>query len=530
MEMRIMSEKFDLIVVGSIRTFSKETPFAGAMGIRAGRVAALGSPQELAALADTGTRVLQLPGKTILPGLYDTHIHGLSTALMISGVNLSEAGSVAEILALIRARVAKTPPGQIVFAMMFNYETVAEYRFPTRQELDAISLEHPIMVLHQDAHSCAGNSLLLERCDIAAGMIGVEVDGSGELTGKVSDPTIMDIHLRTSIDENHDLLGCIDVLVAEALKNGLTSITLKEFPSIILQLLENEERFPVNLDFMTMYHEWQIPELEAILAREELRQRVAICFFADGATDTRTAAYSNPYADDPDNYGKRVYADAQLLPLIEKVHRAGFQVSVHACGDAAIEQVLGLYERVLARYPRADHRHRIEHFESPTVNQIKRAARLGIGLAMQPEVVFFFGEETPEVMIPVMGQVNFERSFPFRTLLDEGCLVAGGSDAPINSLNPFSGIQALLLNSIEKYRITLTEAIEIYASTAAKINFSEKQRGMLKPGMQADFIVLNRDPYRTRPQELKNIQVEQTYVKGRAVFAAEELDRRALSA
>jgi predicted amidohydrolase YtcJ len=515
-----MAEKLDLIVEGTIRTFCGETPFAQAMGIRDGRVAALGTPQELAALADTGTRILRLNGKTILPGLYDTHIHGLSTALMLSGVNLSEAGSVDEILAMIRARVAETPPGRIVFAMLFNYETVAEYRFPTRQELDAISVEHPIMVLHQDAHSCAGNSLLLERCEIAAGMIGVEVDESGELTGKVSDPTIMDIHLRTSIDENHDLLGCIDVLVAEALKNGLTSITLKEFPSIILQLLENEERFPVNLNFMTMYHEWQIPELEAILAREELRQRVSICFFADGATDTRTAAYSYPYADNPDNYGKLVYTDDQLFPLIEKIHCAGFQISIHACGDAAIEQVLGLYETVLARHPRADHRHRIEHFENPTVNQIKRAARLGVSLAMQPEVVFMFGDETPEVMIPVMGQVNYDRYSPFRTLLDEGCLVAGGSDAPINSLNPFSGIQALLLNSIKEYRINLTEAIEMYACTAARINFSEKQRGALKPGMQADFIVLNQDPYRIRPEEIKNILVEQTYVKGREVFAA----------
>jgi hypothetical protein len=193
---------------------------------------------------------------------------------------------------------------------------------------------------------------------------------------------------------------------------------------------------------------------------------------------------------------------------------------VHTCGTRAIEQVLNIYQRVLKKHPRADHRHRIEHFEMPLGNQIKRAVDLEIALAMQPMFLYLSGAETFENIRSLLGSQRADRWKPFRSIIDAGGLVAGGSDAPVTKMNPLKGIQACICHPNERQRITLYEALKMFTANAARIGFEEHLKGTIEIGKLADFTVLGENPYCVSPDNVGRINVEMTIVGGKVVFAA----------
>jgi hypothetical protein len=182
--------------------------------------------------------------------------------------------------------------------------------------------------------------------------------------------------------------------------------------------------------------------------------------------------------------------------------------------------VLKVYRKVLKKYPKSDHRHRIEHFEMPLGNQIKRAVDLELALAMQPMFLYLSGEETFENIRSLLGSERANRWTPLRSILDAGGLVAGGSDAPVTKMSPLKGIQACILHPNKKQRITLYEALKLFTVNGAQIGFEEQLKGSIEPGKLADFTVLSDNPYSVKPQEVGDIKVEKTIVGGNMVFAA----------
>jgi predicted amidohydrolase YtcJ len=206
----------------------------------------------------------------------------------------------------------------------------------------------------------------------------------------------------------------------------------------------------------------------------------------------------------------------EFYRFIEKVHKAGCQISIHAESDRSVDQVLWAYEKVLEKYPRKDHRHRIEHFELVTMKQIKRATRLGVALAMQP--AFMTVCENLEDYRVLFGEERIKRFHPYRSILDDGALVAGGSDSPVTRINPLEGIHALVNHSIKEQRIDVYEAIEIFTINNAKIGFEEDVKGSIEEGKLADFVVLSDDPYRVPREKIREIKVEMTIVGGKVVY------------
>jgi hypothetical protein len=246
--------------------------------------------------------------------------------------------------------------------------------------------------------------------------------------------------------------------------------------------------------------------------------RVGGCILLDGDVGPRTAALSEPYVDDPDCYGTLYFAQDEVDAFVLEAHRAGLQIAMHAVGDAAVEQALNAYEAALEAEPREDHRHRIEHCEVIREEQIERARRLGVALAIQPPFNHFWDHTTYYASI---GEERASRVDPVATLMRPGLLVAGGSDSTVTPLGPLIGVHAAVNHSLPRERVSVQEALKLYTINAARIAFQEEDRGSLEVGKLGDLVVLGADPFEIEPERLLEIPVEMTVIGGEVVYGGE---------
>jgi predicted amidohydrolase YtcJ len=208
-----------------------------------------------------------------------------------------------------------------------------------------------------------------------------------------------------------------------------------------------------------------------------------------------------------------------MSDFVLRAHQNGLQVAVHCEGDRAIEQVLHAYEQALRYLPRKDHRHRIEHFEIPTENQLERVAKAGIVVDMQPAFlpVFFFrgGVERYETFL---GRARLKRIHPYRTMLSYGILMAGGSDSPVTKIDPLLGIEAAARHLHSEERLSVLEAVKLFTINGAKFAFEDDQKGSIEVGKRADLVILSEDPCSVAPERIGKIPIEMTLVDGKIAF------------
>jgi predicted amidohydrolase YtcJ len=243
--------------------------------------------------------------------------------------------------------------------------------------------------------------------------------------------------------------------------------------------------------------------------------RIGGCILLDGDVGPRTAALSESYVDDPACYGTLYYTQEEIDAFVLEAHRAGLQVAMHAVGDAAVDQALSAYEAALAAHPREDHRHRIEHCEVIREEQIERARRLGVALAIQPPFNHYWDHTTYYASI---GEERASRVDPVRSLMRPGLLVAGGSDSTVTPLGPLIGVHAAVNHSLPSERVGVQEALELYTINAARIAFQEQEKGSLEVGKLGDLVVLSEDPLAVHPGWIKDIPVEMTLIGGDVVY------------
>jgi len=258
-------------------------------------------------------------------------------------------------------------------------------------------------------------------------------------------------------------------------------------------------------------------------ARQWRLPRIGGCIWVDGSYFEHTAALLAPYADATGGCGCLYFSQAELDSFVLRAHRQGMQLSLHAIGDAAIEQVIDAYENALRLEPRADHRHRIEHFSLPTARHIERVAALGIALAMQPNFALHpparsAAAYTASPLERLLGADRFRRRHPYRQIVNAGVLVAGGSDADPMPMGPLTGIQMLASHPEEARRLSVMEALALYTINAARIGFEEREKGTIAPDKLADLVVLARDPLLEPVASLAAIPVDLTIVGGQIAY------------
>jgi predicted amidohydrolase YtcJ len=244
----------------------------------------------------------------------------------------------------------------------------------------------------------------------------------------------------------------------------------------------------------------------------------AIKVMFDGSIEGRTAALKHPYEGEPENLGILWLGEDELYDIVSKAHKAGFQLAIHAIGDRAIHEVLNSMGRILKEAPKDDHRHRIEHASLLDEKSIKRISDLGLIASVQPIFI------TPD-MNWMVGPLGYKRAVKlgerYRTLIDEGVRVAGGSDCPADStMSPLRGVQSAVTRHgfAPAGRITTREALSLYTINSAFASFEEKSRGTIEVGKLADLVVLSDDPLTVPPDQLSDIKVEMTLVDGKVVY------------
>lgn len=527
-----------VITGGAILTMDREQPEVEAVSVIGDRIVGVGSRRMVEDALPRGYRTLDLAGRVCLPGFNEAHNHmiGFGTALGHVAAGYPEVRSIEDIKRNVAERARQVPPGTWIQGRGYDDNKLDERRHPNRHDLDAAAPNHPVIVVNGSGHLSAVNSLALRLAGVTRDT--PDPDGGhfvrdehGEPTGvlqETAQQVVRDVIPLPTVDDYVAALGrCNDAYAAA----GITSS--QDAGSTLREHLEAYQRAvrtgKLKLRTSMMIREHLLPHLLALGIRQGFGDdhlRVGpIKLFIDGSLIGRTAAVSRPFLEDPrdDNLGLTMMSQETLDDYVWQAHHAGFQVAIHAIGDRGIEMVLDAYGKALAREPRANHRHRIEHCGILRPDLIERIAAMHVLAVSQPIFITEYGDG----FIRHLGMERIQLTYPFRSLLDAGITLVFSSDCPVSSYVPLKSVQAAVTERTGSGRsyaleeaITVDEALPLYTVAGAYATFEEHRKGQLKPGMLADFVVLEEDPRQVDPLALGEVRVGRTIVGGETIFEA----------
>ena len=524
----------DLILVnGRVYTQDDALPSAEAFAIKDGRFLAVGSTDDVRNLAAPGrTQEIDAGGMAVFPGFIDAHSHpsgaGLN-ALMNVNTNL---GSVARIQAAIAERAQRTPPGEWIIGYMYDDTKLSEGRPLTRYDLDEAAPEHPVVVGHRGGHTGVYNSRAFALAGVTAqtpdphdGMFYRE---NGELTGKVAERArdVFARFINTEVTPEQRRDG-VAVITREMSAAGLTSVHETGVSAEAYRAYQ-DARAAGELS-MRVYALPRGASYEALLASgvrtgmgDEWLRIGAVKFTADGSASERTMFMSTPYVGRPDDFGILIMSQEQITDEVERAHRAGWQIGIHANGDSTIDMVLNAYERAQRMWPRDDTRHRIEHCSLVNPAILGRIRALGVIPLPFYTYAYYHGDKWEEY-----GDEKMQWMFAHRSFLDHGIPVAAASDHSPGPYEPMMALQSMVTRTDFRGRawgpsqkITLDEALRVCTVNAARASFEEGLKGTITAGKLGDFVILGADPHETDPMALKDVAVVRTVVGGRTVHEA----------
>jgi predicted amidohydrolase YtcJ len=462
-------------------------------------------------------RVVDLPGTTVMPGFIDTHVHLSGTTLSSIGIPIDRARSSEELLGLVAEELTHQPSK--VLAHGFDESQWEAPGLPTLAELDEIS-DLPIILVRADGHVSLANSAALHQADVL-GEDGVERDEQGQPTGLVRREanSHMQRWFHQSLGE-HEVRELQLQAAGVAASRGVTCVHEMAIPEArgrkdVEILLQHRSQLPVDV---VVY----VADLDIPYVMDLGLETIGGDLWLDGSIGARTAAVLEPYEGSSDS-GVLRRTDDELAELFHNAHLAGLQAAVHAIGDGAIEQTIRVWERVYRtldsrqrRHFRA-RRHRVEHFELPSAQQIERAAALGLAISVQPAFDAEWGH--PGAMYERrLGSERAARMNPFSTLLARGLELGAGSDSPVTPLDPMYGLWAVETHHDPSQRLSRDEAVRLFTQGGARLAHLEEKKGQLIPGMQADFAAYERDPLAI--DDTRGLRPILTVSRGREVFAA----------
>jgi predicted amidohydrolase YtcJ len=461
-------------------------------------------------------RLVELPGATIVPGFVDTHVHLTSTGLSISNADVQAVRSARELLELVRGRAAIADAAVIMQG--YDESTWDDPVLPDIQELDAAS-SLPLVIRRIDGHVALANNAAIAQAQLTndAGALRDDAGFTGRITRSAVERLNRWAWQALSDNEVQELQLQAAALAAS---RGVTFVHEMSMP---------HDSGMRDLQVF-MAHRGSLPtDSVAIVATMDIPQVIDLGLGSiggdlpvDGSIGARTASLMAPYADD-EGTGAVYYSDDELAEFFHDGHSAGLQVGVHAIGDRAIEQVISTWERVYQaldsrqrRHFRA-RRHRVEHFEMASSDQIERAAILGLGVSVQP--AFDLRWAGPGGLYEVgLGPERAAGMNPFRAMIERGIELGAGSDTPITPLDPMLALVAMQRHHDPSQRLSRAAAIQVHTIGGARLAHMGEKKGALGPGMHADFAVFEVDPF--AEDEIEGTRPILTVSLGREVFAA----------
>jgi len=517
----------DLVLInGNVLTMNPSQPNAQAIAVQDDKIAKVGTNEEIEPWIGKDTEVIDLKGRTVVPGFIDTHVHVTEFGRSFAWIDLRGVRSIREVQEGLKKRVRETSKGRWIMGRSWDQERLVERRYPTRWDLDDFSRENPVVFTRVCGHICVVNSKALELAGITAETTpppGGQIDKdpkTGEPTGILRENAMDLVWKAMPPPGKEELMEAATLACQKAVEAGLTSLHWIVYSPIeirILQKLRAQNKLPLRV-YLVIPVELldQLIDLGLCTGFGDNMIRIGgIKIFADGSLGARTAALREPYSDDSTTKGMTLYAQEKLNELVAKVHKAHLQLAIHAIGDQAIDLALTALEKALGEAPRKDHRHRIEHASVLNEALIQRLKRLGVIASIQPHFII-----SDFWVIERLGLTRARWVYPFKTLLQEGIRIAGGSDCPVDPINPLLGMYAAVAReAFPEERITVDDALRLYTINGAYASFEENVKGSIEAGKLADLIVLSHDPRTVPPSKIKEIRVETTIMGGRVVYA-----------
>lgn len=529
----------DLIVHDArIHTVDAARPLARAMAIRDGRVVFVGSEREAMSLRGANTRLLDLDGRTIIPGMIDAHAHLLGLGQGLQTLDLRGTGSYDAVIAKVLERRDATPAGRWIVGRGWDQNDWADTRFPEHAALSAKTGEHPVLLERVDGHAVLVNAAALQAAGIGRDTRDpeggrIERDAEGEPTGVLVDNAIDLVTKVMPAPTEGELRDAVGRAVAELQRWGLTGIHDAGVPRSVIAVYEalaREGRFGLRNYVMVAGSDGDIDWALARGTQNGLHDgRLwirSIKLSADGALGSRGAWLLEPYADAPGHSGLATLPAGRVREVATKALKAGFQVNTHAIGDRANRVVLDELAAAFDAVPVADHRFRIEHAQILHPDEIARFAELGVIPSMQ-------GSHQTSDMYWAGARIGPTRelgAYAWRSLLDTGVIVPNGSDLPVELTNPLISFHASVSRQDAndwpaggwhpEQRMTREEALKSMTLWPAQAAFMEAEVGSLSVGKRADFVVLDQDILRVPAELILRTRVLQTWLGGVRVYAA----------
>lgn len=533
----------DLVLIGgAVETLDAALPTATALAIKGGKIARVGSDEEIKRWIASDTKVIELGGRAVVPGLVDSHMHLVGLGLRRFGIDLVGTASLDEVRARVKTAVAAAKPGEWIQGRGWDQNDWEAFKkkglkFPTAKDLDEVSPNNPVVLHRIDGHAIWANSKAMALAGVDAKTKarsgGEIVKANGKPTGVFVDNAEGIITDKVPPPSKEQLEQAIALAIKECLSAGLVQVHDMGIGAAALEVLkELDARGQLKLRLYVMLDgsaadlgAWmsQGPTLPASSA-SRLTVR-GVKFYMDGALGSRGAALHAPYSDDKKNVGMLVTMPDVLEDRIKSAAAAGYQVATHAIGDRGNTIVLDIYERVFAGDAALKARPRIEHAQILRPADIPRFGRAGVIASMQPTHAT---SDMPWAEKRV-GEERLAGAYAWDALLTTGATIAAGSDAPVEDISPVLGLYAATTRTdafgaptggwLPDQKMSPRAALVSFTRAAAYASFREASAGMIKEGFDADLTVLDRDPLVIAAEEMSALEASMTIIEGEIVWS-----------
>jgi hypothetical protein len=516
---------------GTVLTMDPIRPRAEAVAVAGGRIVAVGDARDIDKLVGPATRVVDLAGGTLTPGLVDGHCHLYGLGKALAALDVKGQTSAAAVAALVGAAAKSTPEGEWITGRGWDQNLWSPQAFPSKDLLDAVAPKHPVALRRVDGHAAWVNSLALARAGITAATVDpsggkIVRDAAGQPTGVLIDNAV-DLILNvipadSEATRERMILAAQDVAVAAGL-TGVHEMGIDDTTVSVYRRLAADGRLKLRV-YAFLTGEGQIETLPRRTPDRDPDGNAmfvlrAVKLYADGALGSRGAAMLLPYSDDPGNRGLDLMTPEEVGHAAQGAAASGWQLGIHAIGDRANRVVLDAYAPLAGR----DLRFRIEHAQIVAPEDLRRFGQLGVVAAMQPTHAtsdMAWADER-------IGEARLGGAYAWRSISAGGAHVVGGSDFPIEDVPPLLGLYAAVTRQdvhgqpaggwLPGQKLSLDEAVRLFTVEPAWAAFAEQHRGRIIVGQVADFSVLDRELW--PDQRLLAVQVVMTIVGGKVVYA-----------
>ena len=503
-----------------------------AIAVRHGKIVTTGSKANCLSALGHAPKEIHLEGRTLLPGFIDTHLHPFLMMYFALNLDLKDVTTLDKLAQALKAKARSVGPDNWVVGLQFDEQALSPPELPPLSFLDEVCPNNLLVILMHNGHMAIGNSLAMKKAQLtpetkapAGGEIDRTLQGKLRgvfretamhlLTNAIPRPAMKDIEegskqvFQTLLSYGITSAGVIIQAGAEGPAGSSGSL---EVPL----LLGCSDFIPLNLNvYVVSNHPKQVLALRKALSQRDPNVDLNIAglkIFADGTFGSCTACMIQPFSDAEDKKGYMTLGEDEIYKRMVAAHNAGLQIAVHAIGDRGNQKCIALYKKLLEEYPRQNHRHRIEHASLLDGKMIQEIKQLGLVISTQP----LFVRSEKAWLHKRLGHERSQYVYPFKDLFDHQVPTAGASDAPIESANVMEAIQcSITRDGFETHQcLSVQEAIEMFTTKAAYIQFEDHLKGSIAPGRRADFTILTEDPWQTPVEEIGQILVDETIIAG----------------